>query len=191
MIHPNRFRTVVFCSLSLLAGLLLTGCPPGGTQDVITITYDQVGACNGYEQTSGPGGSGPHQAVNAGPNAAFVAFRIVSFDNSKSSKDFNFDPDRLFINLSERHFMDSNLSLARDLGVFTAAPTTIPKGKIMGNNGITVTTVPTNSANGASEANNTNYFLLYDSPSGGVVLVKGDPNRVTWPQTDNCRAIKF
>ena len=143
MIHPNRFRTAVCCSLSLLAGLLLTGCPQGGTQDVVTITYDQVGACNGYEQTSGPGGSGPHQAVSAGPNAAFVAFRIVTLDNSKSSKDFNFDPGRLFINLSDRHFMDSNLSLARDLGVFTAAPTTIPKGKIMGNNGITVTTVPT------------------------------------------------
>ena len=89
--------------------------------------------------------------------------------------------------------MSSSLSLTRDLGVFAAVPVTVAKGKSQGNNGITVTVVPTVAANGASEANNTSYFLLYDTPtpSLGVVLVKKNPSQTSWAQTDNCLAIQF
>ena len=79
-----RLSTVLFFSLTM--GAFLGSCPPQGNpviSDSVTITYDQVGACNGYKQTTGPGGSGPQQTVSAGPNQAFLVFRIVSIDNSK------------------------------------------------------------------------------------------------------------
>ena len=176
------------------APLLMCGCnTPGTPQDTVTITYEQVGSCNGYQQTTGPGGSGPQTMVSPGPNAAFATFRVVTIDNSKSSQDFNFEPTRLFINQTPKAFMSSSLSLTRDLGVFAAVPVTVAKGKSQGNNGITVTVVPTVAANGASEANNTSYFLLYDTPtpSLGVVLVKKNPSQTSWAQTDNCLAIQF
>ena len=190
MLH--RHRSSAAALLPLAAALLLAGCPP--SEDVVTITFDQVGACNGYQQTAGPGGSGPHVTVSAGAHAAFVVFRVVTIDNSKSSKDFNFDPSRIFITgSSPQAFMSSSLSLTQDLGVFAAVPTTVPKGKSVGNNGLMVTVVATGAANGASEANNSSYFLAFASRSGdpGVILAKRDPNRTSWPVTENCRAIRF
>jgi hypothetical protein len=84
--------------------------------------------------------------------------------------------------------MDPNLSLSRDLGWLAATATTIPAAKSMGNNGTTVAVVPTSAVDGASEANNTSYLLLYDTPAGdpGVTLVKKNVSQTSWPQTPNC-----
>ena len=71
-------RSVRKLPLYSLMALLLTAatCPP--SPPPVTITYEQVGACNGYMQTTGPGGAGPQITVSAGTNGAFVAFRIIS-----------------------------------------------------------------------------------------------------------------
>jgi hypothetical protein len=179
----------------LLSSVLLSGsagCPPGPlVKDSATLVYDQVGACNGYQQTSGPGGAGPINTVSAGVGAAFVVFRVVEIDNSKSSEDFNFVPDRLFVNgTSPRAFMSSSLSFARDLGVLTAVPATIPKGKKVGINGLVVAVVPVAQA---PEANNTSYMLSYETQAAdpGVFLAKRNLSQTTWPQTNDCRSIHF
>jgi hypothetical protein len=179
----------------LLSSLVLancSGCPPGSLiKDSATVTYDQVGACNGYQQTSGPGGAGPINTVSAGKGAAYVVFRVVEIDNSKSSMDFNFVPDRLFVNgTSPRAFMTSSSTFSQDLGVFTAVPTTVPKGKKIGINGLVVALV---SGEEAPQANNTVYMLSYDTQAGdpGVFLVKRNLNQTSWPKTNDCRAIRF
>lgn len=208
---PNTQGGWRFCKKCF--GLFFSGntnqghCPTGGQhdssksghyalkteQDIVIVTYDQVGSCNGYNQTTGPGGSGPQHSVNAGPNAAMVAFRAVNIDNSHNSRDYNFDPSRFFINQEPRAFISTSLSMAKDLGVFAAVPKVVPRGTVEGNNGIMVTTVSTVAANGASEANNTNYFLIYDSKPGDpiVMLVKRNAGQTSFPQTDNCLAIQF
>src|SRR5436309_12249253 len=160
------------------APLLMCGCnTPGTPQDTVTITYEQVGSCNGYQQTTGPGGSGPQTMVSAGPNAAFATFRVVTIDNSKSSQDFNFEPTRLFINQTPKAFMSSSLSLTRDLGVFAAVPVTVAKGKSQGNNGMIATGVPTVAADAASERTNTSYLVLHQPPKPrlGDCLVQKHP----------------
>lgn len=155
----------------------------------VTITYEQVGACNGYPQDTG---GAPHHVVTTGPNAAYVAFKVLSIDNSHDT-DFNFDPNRCFINQAPREFVNTGLSFAQDLGVFAAIPTTVPGGKIEGNGGIMVAVVRTVAANGASEANNTNYFLLYDTAEDDpmVFLAKRNADQANFPQTDSCLAIRF
>lgn len=74
-----------------------------------------------------------------------------------------------------------------------AIPVTVLKGQIMGINGLTVTVVSTSAANGASEANNTSDMLSYNAGAGdpGIFLTKRNLSQTSWPQTDNCRAIKF
>lgn len=195
------FRRTMIRALFLLsaASLLLTGCPPkpgGGPliEDAATIVFDQVGACNGYQQTSGPPGSGPVNVVSAGANQAYVVFRVVEIDNTKSSKDFNFDPARLYVSGSNpRAYVKPTLSFAQDLGVFTAVPMLIPKGKKVGINGLAVAVVPTGAVNGASEANSISYMLLYDPAPGdpGIFPGKRNHSQTSWPQTDDCRAIQY
>jgi len=185
------YRGVRKFMLYSLMALLSTAATCTPTQSPVTITYEQVGACNGYQQTSGPGG--PQNTISAGPKAAFVAFRVVTLDNSKSATDFTFDPEKMFvIGTSPMEHVSTSLSLARDLGVFAAIPVTVPAGKNQGNNGIAVITVSTSAANGASEANNTNYLLSYVTPAGqSVFLEKRNVNQTTFPQTDDCRGIHF
>ncbi len=187
----NRIWT---CALGSLVPLLLTAasCPPPPPAAI--ITFDQVGACNGYQETTGPGGSGPHMTVSAGPGAAFVAFRVVSIDNSKTGQPFQFDPDRIFVSGSspEAH-LDSSLTLAQAFGLLAAAPITVPAGSNQGNSGIAVATVSTGAGNPAAEANTTSYFLSYAGAAGDppVSLAKRNSTRTAWPVTDDCRAIGF
>jgi hypothetical protein len=174
---------------SLLA-LLLTAatCPP--TPSPVTITYEQVGACNRYQQTTGGAGN----SVSAGANGAFVLFRIKTLDNSKSAAAFNFDPDRLFITgSSPQEHVDTSLALTHDLAPISAVAVTVPAGKNQGNDGIAVVRVSTSAVDGASEANNSNYFLAYDTPPGGpsVGLEKKNLNQSTFRQTNDCREIHF
>ena len=52
--------------------------------------------------------------------------------------------------------------------------------------------VETLDANGATEANNTSYFLLYDNPPNefGKLLAKTN-SRTSWPNTSFCTQIQF
>lgn len=174
-------RKLVLISLS---GLLLTAatCPPA--EPVVTVHYRQVGACNGYQRGTGP--------VNAGVNGAFVAFKVISIDNSKRSTAFNFDPTRMFVNGTSDH-ISTSLSLAQDLAPLSAVPVTVPAMTHQGNNGIGVVRVSTAAADGASEANNTNYILAYERGPGdpGVLLQKQNAGQTTFANTPNCTSITF
>lgn len=165
------------------ANLILAGCTGTGplVKDVAVINYEQVGACNGYRDGNA--------VVSAGPNAAFVIFRIIDIDNSGSSKNFAFDPNLLYI--SDQNVMNSSLSLARLVGVFQAVPTTISKGQQTGINGFTVTTVQTGTASGAVEANKTAYQLSYKTDSNDPGVLFNNSSRTAWPLTEDCLSIKF
>ncbi len=175
----------MFFAVLVLSSLSLAGCS-SSSNPVVTITYKQVGACNGYETSNG--------GVSVGPNAAYVIFAVDTIDNSQSSQDFAFDPTHLFVNLGGQHVhIDTSLSLAHDiLGTFTLVPTTIPAGKTVTLDGFAPVVVTTVAANGASEANKTSYFLLSDpSPNFGFILVKSNPSQTSWPDTENCRDIQL
>ena len=170
---------LLIAMVGVLAGF--DGCNQNGTA---TVNFEQIGACNGYLD----GGS----LVSAGPNAAFVLFKVHDLDNRQGKVNFNFDPARMFVNSSTpRAYMSSTLSLATTLGVFRLIATNVPQSQDTGLDGYAVTTVSTANANGAVEANNTSYFLSYETQATdpGVVLSKKDPSRTSWPLTENCLAL--
>jgi hypothetical protein len=193
MFLSRSVRNFALCCSSI--PFLFAGtCPPSApSQPPVTIAFEQVGACNGYPQTFGPGGSGPHAAVNAGFHAAFVIFRILKVDNSKGAADFNFDPERIFIAERPSEHVDTGLSVAADFGLLKSVAITVPKGGERGHRGFAVVTVSTAASNGASEANNTNYLLSYNgAPSDPpVFLAKKNLSQTTFKQTDNCLEITF
>jgi len=171
--------------ISLLLVVLMSselGCTQNGTA---TIDFKQVGACSGWKD-----GNTLH---SAGPNAAYVVFKVHSIDNSQGKVDFAFDPSKVSVNAGSHPHMDSSLSLAQFIGVFQLVPTTIPQSKVVGLDGFAVAVVPTSNANGAVEANKTSYFLLYDTGSNdpGVLYAKENPSQTTWTLTENCTDIRF
>jgi hypothetical protein len=170
---------------SLLVIGFLTAC---GNPDV-TITYHQIGACNGFPTNSGE--------TNVGPNQAYVVFGIEKIDNPNGSgATFNFDPNKLFVNSTVKDFVNtSDLIFSNILGPFSATTATITQGNSI-NFAVSAqvaTVVQTAASDGAVEANKTNYTLLYNVGSGdpGVILVKSDASQTSWPLTENCQAISL
>jgi hypothetical protein len=94
-------------SLVLGFGVVLSNCNGTPSQNIVTINYEQVGACNGFNNGSG--------VTSAGPKAAYVIFRISSIANKESAaQDFNFDPNRLFVSgTSPQVFASTHLNLAQ------------------------------------------------------------------------------
>jgi choice-of-anchor A domain-containing protein len=150
-----------------------------------TITYHQTGACNGFVDSSG--------GHSAGPNQAYVIFGIERIDNS-GGPSFAFDPANLYVQQASRHFFDSSLSIYSGvLGPFAAVPTNLTAGQNLGFNPTAqgALVVSTTATDGASEANNTAYFLSYNRKLNDppVNLVKSDASRTSWPYTPDCKTI--
>jgi hypothetical protein len=160
--------------------LLATACPRN--QSLVSVNYSQLGACNGYQDGD--------TVVSAGPNAAFVVFRVSNVDATQSTQDFSFNPTLLYVNPPPT-YVDDNLSLAKRLGIIP--PTVVPHGQVVGINGFAVTTVSTVNPNGAVEANQTSYFFDYKTGASdpSVLLTKQNPKQTTWPLTENCLAISY
>jgi hypothetical protein len=173
-------------SLVLGFGVALSNCNGTPSQNIVTINYEQVGACNGFNNGSG--------VTSAGPKAAYVIFRISSINNKESAaQDFNFDPNRLFVNgTSPQVFASTSLNLAQ-INPFAVKSRFVAKGTTETLNGAAIAVVSTAANDGASEANNSSYTLAYETPSGGqgVVLVKKDPSRTSWPSTPDCTNIIY
>src|SRR5262245_52893668 len=97
----RRSSTVVL--LAATASLLLAACnePPPAT-----IRYEQRGACNGFKH---PGGTSV-----AGPNHAFVVFRVSTITNTEpKAKDFDFNPERLYVDQTDpAAFVDTDFHIA-------------------------------------------------------------------------------
>jgi hypothetical protein len=162
-----------------------SGCNTATPNGTATIDFKQVGACNGYTDAG--------VLHNAGPNAAFVVFKVHTIDNSAGKVNFAFDPAKMAVNTGSKPHMDSSLSLATLVGVLKLIPTTVLQGKVVGLDGFAVTTVSTANANGAIEANQTSYSLIYDTGSAdpGILFAKENPGQTSWPVTANCTAIAY
>jgi len=163
----------------------LAACNPNGTA---TINYHQTGACNGGQGQSGD----PSTFYNAGPHAAYVVFGIERIDNSQGRVPFNFDPTKMFVNGGNH--VDPGLMIYKwVLGPFASVAATVGANStwnfaVSGQNALIVQTT---AANGASEANNTPYFLNYATGVNdpGVVMNKTDASQKSWPDTENCSSI--
>ena len=178
---PRLKRFVVPFAL-LVCLLVSSGCNSNG---VATINYTQVGACNGWNDGS--------ELHTAGPNAAYVVFKVQSIDNTSGKVDFAFEPSKMAVNVSSRPHMDSGLTLAKFMGVFQLVPKTIPLGKVVGLDGFSVAVVPTSNPNGSVEANQTAYTLVYDTSTKdpGILFAKGNLGKTSWPNTEDCTTIKY
>ena len=90
----------------------MTGAP-------VTVTYHQVGACNGY--------NGPYGLVEAGYKQAYVDFGIESIDNSLGKVAFDFDPKNLYVEPKLANHFDPGLQFYTDiLGPKAATPLKVP-----------------------------------------------------------------
>lgn len=185
-------------SRSLIAAscVALSGCG-FGSPGTATISYEQVGACNGYGATSGR------------PNQAYVLFKISSVDNSQGNVDFLFLPTRIFVDQStekqkaewvggwKRQFVSDETKFVRDLGGEQAKVKTFPRQSTTQLASFIVIPVNTVNANGAAEANKTSYKLSYDAePVPGqtdpaLVFNKTNASQTSWPETESCDAIKL
>ena len=186
-VSPLGARTlsnVSRAALALAACLTTIGCDPkNAPHDLVTIRYKQLGACNGFGNGTG--------ATSAGPKAAYVAFRISTIENKDSApRDFNFDPNRVYVNVTPRAFTSTQLNLAQ-FNPFYATARLVAKGTTETLNGAVIGVVSTGAVDGASEANQTNYFLLYDTPAGGqgVVMARDNSSQTSYPSTPDCTNI--
>ncbi len=159
-------------------------CPNG----MVNITYHQVGACNG-----GPASDGEY---NAGPNQAYVVFAIESIDNSHNPNAFSYDPSNIHWTLDSNDAFDSNLEIyTYVLGSSATVATTVNPGSTMSFNpfGFGALIVQTTAQDGASEANNTSYFLGYQGSGNGnnptVPHAGRTCSQTSWPDTPNCSDI--
>lgn len=167
--------------VDLLYGL--SGVPIPG-KPVVTISYHQVGACNGFNTAYGE--------TNAGPNAAFVVFAIESVDNTKTASTFSFDPSRLYVRQTIDEFMDQGLLSTIPSGSQVRS-TSIAKGKVvtLSPHEFGPLVVSTKNANGAVEADQKAYDLNYNRKNSDpqVATKNTNPSRKAWPQTLDCSTI--
>jgi hypothetical protein len=159
---------------------------PQCTSSPVTITYHQVGGCNGFATSSG--------VTSVGPNAAYVIFGIESIDNSGGNASFAFNPTKVFVQQASPDFFDPTLMLYADiLGPFAAGPTTVAAGQDLkfSVSAYGAAVVSTTNSDGAIEADQTSYFLSYNrAPSDPPVLfVKSDATQTSWPLTEDCSTI--
>jgi hypothetical protein len=181
----NSKRFLGASLLSFASLLLATSCNNTAPDEVVTIHYAQVGACNGFSNGT--------NAASAGPHAAYVIFRITSVANQASAaRDFNFDPNKLYIRQTSNVFANTQLMLA-SINPFAVKARFVAKATTETMNGAAIAIVSTTAADGESEAHNTSYFLNYDTPAGGqgVVLARADPTRTSWPDTADCTLVKY
>ncbi len=164
----------------LTAMVLLAGCTP--SNGTVTINYEQLGACNGYVDGN--------STVSAGPDGAFVLFKINMIDNTEGKTDFAFDPEKLYINgSSPQEFISTALSLTQKIGRLGTAAATVPAGTALPQDGYAVVRVSTaRSIDPQQEANQVNYLLSYETGSGspGVLLNKRNANQTQYSGAQDC-----
>jgi hypothetical protein len=176
------FKGLSFMGLPIAIALCFAS---GGCGPVATLSYRQLGACDGF-------GSG---FLMAGANKAFVFFRMDSLDNSSSSS-VQFDPFQLNVpsltTVAGEGRVDKTLSTewATTLQGPVAGPATVAANTTQSLAGWGVMLVSTSTSDGAVEANNTAY-LLVDAPGSGILPVTETPNRTMWPDTSDCGSINF
>jgi hypothetical protein len=195
---PSLSRLAAVC---LGAGSLALSACGTGSPGSTTISYRQVGACVGYDAAGG--------RVSARQNEAFVIFKIEAVDDTQAGIDFTFVPSRLYVDQSTEkqkaewignlihRTVSNDPRFSQSMGVSGVAAALVPPGKKIEPNAYAVVAVATSTPNGAEEANRTSYDLLYEAQIIGgerdpaIHLTKTNAAQTTWPQTDDCKAIKL
>ncbi len=165
-----------------IASLVLAGC---NTVPPAVIKYEQRGACNGFTHAGG--------TTSAGPQRAYVVFRVSTIANTGGAKavDFPFDPERLYVDQSTAAFVDSDIQISA-LNPFALTGRLVKAGTTETFNGAAIAVVATTDADGAREANQTKYTLRYSAPSNpGGLTEDADPAKTSWAYTPNCSLIRF
>lgn len=166
----------------LVAAMLLAGCDNASPA---LIKYEQRGACNGF--TSGG------VTTTAGPKRAYVVFRISTVSNTGSKPvDFNFDPARLYVDQSNpTAYVDPNLHLST-INPFITQGRVVKAGATETFNGAVVAVVTTQDGDGAKEAAQTKYKLLYSAVGKpGAQTEDTAPGTSGWGYTPNCTDVTY
>lgn len=196
-----RLGAVCLGALGLGAvSVALSGCDIGGV-GTAEISYRQLGACNAYDAADG--------RVSTRQNEAFVVFQIQAVDNTHGKVDFTFVPSRLYVDQSTEkqkaewvgnlihRTISNDPRFSEAVGVGGVEPIVIYAGKKIEPKAVAVVAVATATANGAEDANKTSYELLYETQVIGgetdpaIRLTKTNAAQTSWPQTDDCKAIKM
>ena len=173
-------RRRLFWVLCGFVALLQVACTPSPS----VITYEQIGACNVNE-------------VGAQDGMAFVFFRVLDIDNSKTSAAYTFRPKELWLNTGDLYSGYNYVATGQQASLHgfspLQAPISVAAGANVAVNKYVVFLVQTTDADGPKEANNTSYFLLYHTPSNevGKLLIRSNAKQTSWPDTHNCNDIKF
>jgi hypothetical protein len=175
----SQIRTLAILSVG---AVVLSACSP----EPAVVNYEQVGACTGLGNLQG-----------AGNNLAFLFFRIQNIDASKTNVDFAFKPKNLWLNTGDL-YSEYNFIATGQYGGALGLPTmpstlNVTKNSTVNVNKYVVFLVETDSIDGAKDANNTSYFLLYHAENGepGKILARTNATKTSWPYTPRCQDINF
>jgi hypothetical protein len=174
----------VLALVALSSVLLLDACS-SGSNPLATINYSQIGACSDFSHDG--------LFTSAGPNQAYVIFRISTIANQEAgAKNFDFDPSLLFINGGTVRDFGDDTNLAA-INPFIARPATVMAGTTLTFNGDVVIIVQTVASDPTREVEKTNYLLDYSTPtnSEGALPVKANVNAHTFPFTPNCEDVTY
>jgi hypothetical protein len=178
--HNRAFTFLRLLTLSSVVALL-AGCPPG-PNGTATVQFEQLGACNGYRDGN--------NVISAGPNAAYVLFKITTIDNKNGKVDFAYDPAKIYLSSSSpRSYASGNLGLMQKIGRLGTTATNVPVGTTLAHNGYAVIVVQTaTSPDPQLEANASNYVLSYESSTGGpgVLMSKKNSTQTQYQGAQDC-----
>ncbi len=177
---PLIMRRRLLLMLCGFVVLLQAACSPTPS----TITYEQIGACNANE-------------VGAQDSLAYVFFRILDIDNTKTTAAYSFHPQDLWINSGDNYSGYQYVATGQQASLLGFAPLlasiNVAAGANVSVNKYVVFLVQTTDPDAPKEANSTSYFLLYHTPPNevGKLLVRTNAQQTSWPDTHKCSDIKF
>ena len=175
-------RTSMVVAPFVLAFILAAG----GCSPIATLSYKQLGACDDFSPDT----------LQAGPNKAFVFFRMDSLDNSGNGTPATLNPFDLSVPSLVTSTGEGKIDQlwttewASALQGPPAGTVTVPPNTVQPLIGWGVMLVSTSTSDGAVEANTTSYFLVGGAGSG-ILPTKEDPTRTSWPYTRDCPSINF
>lgn len=159
---------------------VVTLCLAGAGCNAAIVSYRQLGACDDFDPAE----------LAAGPNKAYVFFRMDSVDNSTSAASVLFDPFQLHEPGVGQLDQTLSTTWAMALQAPVAGPITVPGHTIQSVSGLGVMLVSTSTTDGAVEANMTSYFLD-GAPGSGILPDKENSSQTSWTYTQSCTAIKL
>ena len=152
----------------------------GACNETATIEYTQIGACD------------------AGVHRAFVFFRIDKLSNGATGRAFEFYPGALTLEdgMIEKspwpHFERGATEMMVGWQAIATRLTVPPRSQKLPNSYL-VFRRQTNDPDGSKQANQTAYFLSYDTRAGRdppIFVTKRNASQTSWSDTSECGNIR-